>query len=45
MELVEGEDVSQRIARLRAPGASTRPAGISLDEALPIARQIPPATR
>ena len=40
MELVEGEDLSQRIARLRAPGASARQAGIPLDEALPIARQI-----
>ena len=26
MELVEGEDLSQRIARLRAPGASARQA-------------------
>jgi len=40
MELVEGEDLSQRIARLRAPGASARQAGIPLDEALPIAKQI-----
>ncbi len=40
MELVEGEDLSQRIARLRAPGGSARQAGIPLDEALPIARQI-----
>ncbi len=40
MELAEGEDLSQRIARLRAPGASARQAGIPLDEALPIARQI-----
>ncbi len=40
MELVEGEDLSQRIARLRAPGASARQAGMSLDEALPIAKQI-----
>ncbi len=40
MELVEGDDLSQRIARLRAPGASARQAGMPLDEALPIARQI-----
>ena len=40
MELVEGEDLSQRIARLRAPGASARLAGMPLDEALPIAKQI-----
>ena len=40
MELVEGEDLSQRIARLRAPGALARQAGMPLDEALPIARQI-----
>ncbi len=40
MELVEGEDLSQRIARLRAPGGSARHAGIPLDEALPIAKQI-----
>ena len=40
MELVEGDDLSQRIVRLRAPGASARPAGMPLDEALPIARQI-----
>jgi serine/threonine-protein kinase len=40
MELVEGEDLSVRIARLRASGASARQAGIPLDEALPIARQI-----
>jgi serine/threonine protein kinase len=40
MELVEGEDLSQRIARLRAPGASARQAGMPLDEALPIAKQI-----
>ncbi len=40
MELVEGDDLSERIARLRAPGASARPAGLPLDEALPIARQI-----
>ncbi len=40
MELVEGEDLSQRIARLRAPGASAGQAGLPLDEALPIARQI-----
>jgi hypothetical protein len=40
MELVEGEDFSQRIARLRAPGASARQAGMPLDEALPIAKQI-----
>ncbi len=40
MELVEGDDLSQRIARLRAPGASARQAGIPLDEALPIAKQI-----
>ena len=40
MELVEGEDLSQRIARLRAPGASAKQAGLPLDEALPIARQI-----
>ena len=40
MELVEGDDLSQRIARLRAPGASARQAGMPLDEALPIAKQI-----
>ena len=40
MELVEGDDLSQRIARLRAPGASARQAGMPLDEVLPIARQI-----
>jgi serine/threonine protein kinase/Tol biopolymer transport system component len=40
MELVEGEDLSQRIARLRAPGASARQAGMPLDEVLPIAKQI-----
>ena len=40
MELVEGDDLSQRIARLRAPGASARPAGMPLDEVLPIAKQI-----
>ena len=40
MELVEGEDLSQRIARLRAPGASARQAGMPLDEALPIAKQV-----
>ena len=40
MELVEGDDLSQRIARLRAPGASARQAGMALDEALPIAKQI-----
>ena len=40
MELVEGEDLSQRIARLRTPGASARQAGMPLDEALPIAKQI-----
>ena len=38
MELVEGEDLSQRVARLRAPGASAGQAGMPLDEALPIAR-------
>ena len=40
MELVEGEDLSQRIARLRGPGASAKQAGLPLDEALPIARHI-----
>ena len=40
MELVEGDDLSQRIARLGAPGASARQAGMPLDEALPIAKQI-----
>ena len=40
MELVEGEDLSQRITRLRAPGASARQAGMPLDEVLPIAKQI-----
>ena len=40
MELVEGDDLSQRIARLRAPDASARQAGMPLDEALPIAKQI-----
>jgi serine/threonine protein kinase len=40
MELVEGEDLSQRIARLRAPDASARQAGMPLDEVLPIAKQI-----
>jgi len=40
MELVEGDDLSQRIARLRAQGASARQAGMPLDEALPIAKQI-----
>src|SRR5262245_271702 len=32
MELVEGEDLSERIARLRAPGASARQAGMPIDE-------------
>ena len=40
MELVDGEDLSQRIARLRASGAPARQAGIPIDEALPIAKQI-----
>ena len=40
MELVEGDDLSQRIARLRAPDVSARQAGMPLDEALPIAKQI-----
>ncbi len=40
MELVEGEDLSQRIARLRAPGVSAGQAGMPLDEALPFAKQI-----
>src|SRR5215471_557892 len=40
MELVEGDDLSQRIAHLRAPGASAGQAGIPLEEALAIARQI-----
>ncbi len=40
MELVEGDDLSQRIARLRAPGASARQAGMPLDDALSIAKQI-----
>jgi len=40
MELVEGDDLSQRIARLRAQRASARQAGMPLDEALPIAKQI-----
>jgi len=40
MELVEGDDLSQRIARLRAPDASASQAGMPLDEALPIAKQI-----
>ncbi len=45
MELVEGDDLSQRIARLRAAGASARQAGMSLDEALPIAKQIAEALK
>ena len=40
MELVEGDDLSQRIARVHVPGASARQAGMPLDEALPIAKQI-----
>ncbi len=47
MELVEGEDLSQKIeghrrtdSHLRASGASAGQAGIPLDEALPIAKQI-----
>jgi serine/threonine-protein kinase len=47
MELVEGEDLSQRIeglrakgSLLRASGASAGQAGMPLDEALPIAKQI-----
>ena len=40
MELVEGDDLSQRIARLRAPGAAASRAGMPLDEVLPIAKQI-----
>ncbi len=40
MELVEGDDLSQRIARFRAPGATARQTGMPLDEALPIAKQI-----
>ncbi|MEQ1758185.1 MAG: protein kinase [Vicinamibacterales bacterium] len=37
MELVEGDDLSQLIARRAGP---TGPAGLPLDEALPIAKQI-----
>jgi serine/threonine protein kinase len=40
MELVEGDDLSQRIARFRAPGATAGQAGMPLDEVLPIAKQI-----
>jgi serine/threonine protein kinase len=40
MELVEGEDLAQRLDSLRASGASAKQAGIPPDEALPIARQI-----
>ena len=40
MELVEGDDPSQRIARLRAPAAAARQAGMPFDEVLPIAKQI-----
>ncbi len=40
MELVEGDDLSQRIARLGVPGTSARQAGMPLDEALLIAKQI-----
>jgi serine/threonine protein kinase/Tol biopolymer transport system component len=40
MELVEGPTLADRIARLRAPSASAREAGIPIDEALSIARQI-----
>jgi Tol biopolymer transport system component len=40
MELVEGEDLSQRMARQQADGASSRQAGMPLDEAVSIARQI-----
>ena len=47
MELVEGEDLSQKIeglrakgTLLRASGASAGQAGLPIDEALPIARQI-----
>jgi eukaryotic-like serine/threonine-protein kinase len=40
MELVEGPTLAERIASLGAPGGSTRPAGLPLDEALPIAQQI-----
>ncbi|MFM9050377.1 MAG: serine/threonine-protein kinase [Actinomycetota bacterium] len=40
MELVEGDDLSERIARRRAPGATARQAGMPIDEVLPIAKQI-----
>ena len=40
MELVEGDDLAERIARLRAAGTAARHASIPIDEALPIARQI-----
>ncbi len=40
LELVEGPTLADLIARLRAPGASAGQAGIPLDEALPIAKQI-----
>ena len=40
MELVEGEDLSQAIARLRTSGASAGQAGMPLEEVLPIAKQI-----
>jgi len=33
MELAEGEELSQRIARLRAPGASARQAGMAPEQA------------
>ena len=42
MELVEGTTRADRIARLRAPGASAGQAGMPIDEALPIAKQIVP---
>jgi Tol biopolymer transport system component len=40
MELVEGEDLSQRLARELASPKPTGGGGIPIDEALPIARQI-----
>jgi Tol biopolymer transport system component len=40
MELVEGPTVADRIAHLRAQGASAGQAGMPVDEALPIAKQI-----
>lgn len=40
MELVDGPTLAERITNVGAPGGTTRPTGLPLDEALPIAQQI-----